>query len=83
MNRKISVDRILSIEKHAGSGKRKEDQKFDVIFGNKANLSLAWTNEFLSQKKLANKQTNSKQIKERKAVNREGGSPEALFPRSY
>lgn len=50
MNRKISVDRILSMKKHAGSGKRKEDQKFDVIFGNKANLSLVWTNEFLSQK---------------------------------
>lgn len=50
MNRKISVDRILSMKKHAGSGKKKEDQNFDVIFGNKANSRLAWTNEFLSQK---------------------------------
>lgn len=58
MNRKISVDRILPMKRHAGGGKRKEDQTLGVIFGNKANLRLAWTNEFLSQK--SSKQTASK-----------------------
>lgn len=69
-------------KKTCWGGKRKEDQKFNVIFGNKANLRLAWTRVPFS-KRLASKQTNNKQIKERKAVNREGCSPEALFLRSY
>lgn len=41
MNRKISADRIFPMKKTCWGGRRKEDQKFNVIFGNKANLRLA------------------------------------------